>query len=161
MDKTLGAHTLCPEKRGDKHRSIPDVDIIRLGQHRWREVEGLLGLAWRAHLPIIGTSWVGEEQLSGIVPGVARGVPRPTETIAPLPQTALICSGPGRHHGATGHGMLNRSAAAGSEPRLFAVSCLRFIYYSYQAPDKNVRRALISQRNTGKATLMVELGRIL
>lgn len=161
MDKTPGAHTLCPVKGGDKHRSIPDADIILLGQHCWQEVEGLLGLAWRAHLPIVSTSRVGEEQRSGIVPGVARGVPRPAETITLLPQTAPIRSGTGRHHGATGHGMLNPSAAAGSKPRLFAVSCLGLIYYSYQAPDKNVRQALISQRNTGKATLMVELGRIL
>lgn len=118
-----------------------------------REGDRLLGLAWRPHLPTAGMLRLRKE------PAAASGwdprarmrqekSPRPAENNRPASPNRTTPLG--RHHGATGQRSLNPSAAMGSEPRLFAVSCPKFIYYSYQAPDKNVRQALISLRKHRK-----------
>lgn len=121
-----------------------------------REVDRLLGLAWGPHLPVSGTLRLGKEPAAAPggspVPGCSRrGAHAPAKQSPRFPKQDHSTLELGRHHGATRQRLLNLSAATGSKPRLFAVSCPSFIYYSYQAPDKNVRRALISLRKHRKS----------
>lgn len=139
------------------------------------ELDGLLGLAWDRIYPLPGRrSWERNQQqpLGGSpVPGCGRtGAHAPPKQSPCFPKQDHFTLELRRHHVATGQRLINPSAAAGSKPRLFAVSCPRFIYYSYQAPDKNVMRALIFLRKhrkrpindgTGENSLVIKLPEII
>lgn len=143
------SHPWSGKRRRDKHCSIPMWTSSCCSP----EVEGLLGLAQVVHLPIAGTFWEGSGSASCL--GHRSSDPHPTEQFLTALKAPIHC-GCGRHHGATRQEMLYLSAATGCEPRLFAVSCLGFIYYSYQARDKYVRQALISQRKHRKSHIIDE-----
>lgn len=116
-----------PEKGEGESRPVSSTHILWLGQ-------GMLTgdltdcLAWPGDLAAHGMWWLGRNQRpapgGSSVPGNdRRGAHTPLKQSSHFPKQDHSTLELGRHHGATRQRLLNLSAAAGSGPRLFGVSC--------------------------------------
>lgn len=111
-----------PEKGGEgESLSVCSTHILWLGQ-------GMLMRGLTDCLACLGdTAAHGQDgTTASSVPGCdRRGAHTPLEQSAHFPKQEHSTLEPGRHHGATRQRLLNPSAAAGSGPRLFGISCPR------------------------------------